>query len=88
MTPVFEFCPDRRSLRRNANTTMPPYRLAASYHVVQNLPTSHRARTLAVDETSGWVYLVTPFLGVNPEHAMSSAKVDPAGNFEVLAIGK
>jgi hypothetical protein len=67
---------------------MPPYRLAASYHVVQNLPTSHRARTLAVDETSGWVYLVTPFLGVNPEHAMSSAKVDPAGNFEVLAIGK
>jgi len=32
-----------------------------SYHVVQNLPTSHRARTLAVDETSGWVYLVTHF---------------------------
>ena len=59
-----------------------------SYHVVQNLPTRQKARTLAVDSDSGWVYLVVPSMGVKPEHAMSARKPDPAGNFEVLAIGK
>ncbi len=59
-----------------------------TYRVVQNLPTEQKARTLAVDSASGWVYLVVPSMGVSPEHAMSSRKADPAGNFEVLAIGK
>lgn len=58
------------------------------YHVVQNLPTRQKARTLAVDAASGWVYLVVPSSGVKSEKAMSTRKPDPAGNFEVLAIGK
>jgi DNA-binding beta-propeller fold protein YncE len=61
-----------------------------SYAVIQDLPTRSRARTLAVDSSTGAVYLVTDFVGVDLTHpggigALKSAPIN--GSFQVLVIG-
>jgi DNA-binding beta-propeller fold protein YncE len=62
-----------------------------SYAVIQNLPTQERARTLAVDSTSGEVYLVTDFHGVDltKTGGIGSLHSDPVpGSFQVLVVGQ
>jgi YVTN family beta-propeller protein len=61
-----------------------------SYAVVQNLPTLERARTLAVDPSSGIVYLVTDLHGVDLTKAggIGTLHSDAVqGSFQVLVIG-
>jgi DNA-binding beta-propeller fold protein YncE len=61
-----------------------------SYAVVQNLPTEERARTLAVDPSSGDVYLVTDFQGADltTPHGIGTMKmVQVPGSFQVLVVG-
>jgi DNA-binding beta-propeller fold protein YncE len=61
-----------------------------SYAVTQQLPTSERARTLAVDDNSGEVYLVTDFRGADLTHqgGIGDLKTVPInGSFQVLDIG-
>ncbi|MFZ0336921.1 MAG: hypothetical protein WAL45_02750 [Terracidiphilus sp.] len=61
-----------------------------SYAVVQNLPTLGRARTLAVDPSTGNVYLVTDYMGVDltPRGGFGTIKPTPiAGSFRVLVVG-
>lgn len=61
-----------------------------TYAVIQSLPTSERARTLAVDATTGEVYMVTDFHGVDLTHAggIGDLKTVPvSGSFQVLVIG-
>ena len=62
------------------------------YAVIQNLPTMERARTLAVDQSTGQVYLVTDLHGVNlrstPASGIGTLKMDPvSGSFQVLVVG-
>ena len=63
------------------------------YAVIQNLPTMERARTLAVDPSTGQVYLVTELHGVNlrsklPPTASAELRVDPVANsFQVPSSG-
>jgi hypothetical protein len=62
-----------------------------SYAVIQNLPTQERARTLAVDSTTGEVYLVTDFHGVDltKTGGIGSLHSDPVpGSFQVLVVGQ
>ena len=61
-----------------------------SYAVIQNLPTMERARTLAVDSSSGEVYLVTDLHGVDLTKmgGIGTLRFDPVpGSFQVLVIG-
>lgn len=61
-----------------------------SYAVVQVLPTRERARTLAVDFSSGDVYLVTDFNGADltTPGGIGTLKTAPiSGSFQVLVIG-
>jgi len=61
-----------------------------SYAVIQNLPTLARARTLAVDSSSGNVYLVTDYMGVDltPRGGFAPIKTTPiSGSFQVLVVG-
>jgi DNA-binding beta-propeller fold protein YncE len=61
-----------------------------SYAVVQNLPTLERARTLAVDSSSGSVYLVTDLHGVDltKSGGIGTLHSDPVqGSFQVLVVG-
>jgi len=61
-----------------------------SYAVVQNLPTQERARTLAVDPSSGDVYLVTDFQGADvskPGGIGTLKMVQVPGSFQVLVVG-
>lgn len=62
-----------------------------SYDVIQTLPTLARARTLAVDSSTGNVYLVTDYLGVDltPRGPFGQIKTAPvAGSFQVLVVGR
>jgi len=62
-----------------------------SYAVIQNLPTVARARSLAVDPSTGLVYLVTDYVGVDLTNtaAFGSVKTSPiAGSFQVLVVGR
>jgi DNA-binding beta-propeller fold protein YncE len=67
--------------------------LTDSYAIIQNLPTMERARTMAVDSTTGLVYLVTTIYGANistPYRAgrPGSVKYGPLdGSFQVLVVG-
>jgi YVTN family beta-propeller protein len=66
--------------------------LTDSYAVIQNLPTMERARTMAVDPSSGLVYLVTDLHGAGLDHpparGIGSLRLDPVeGSFQVLVIG-
>jgi len=61
-----------------------------SYAVVQNLPTQERARTIAVDPSTGNAYLVTDFQGADltTPHGIGTMKmVRVPGSFQVLVIG-
>lgn len=63
-----------------------------SYTVVQNLPTLHQARTMAVNPSSGEVYVVTTLYGADvshtPTNGIGALKVNPIdGSFQVLVIG-
>ncbi len=62
-----------------------------SYAVIQNLATLARARTLAVDSSTGLVYLVTDNMGVDltPGAAFGPIKsASIAGSFQVLVVGR
>jgi YVTN family beta-propeller protein len=61
-----------------------------SYAVIQNLPTLARARTLAVDPSTGAVYLVTDLHGVDLTKAggIGTLHFDPIpGSFQVIIVG-
>jgi hypothetical protein len=63
---------------------------ADTYAVIQNLATLARARTLAVDSSTGRVYLVTDYMGVDltPRGGFGTIKAVPvAGSFQVLTVG-
>ncbi len=60
-----------------------------SYAVIQTLPTRQRASTLAVDPTTGSVYLVTDYLGVNLDRpgGIGTLEQTPVkGSFQVLRV--
>jgi len=62
-----------------------------SYAVIQVLPTRERARTLAVDSSSGNVYLVTDYKGVDlaAPGGIGSMKTNPVGgSFQVIDINR
>jgi len=66
--------------------------LTDSYAVIQNLPTLQQARTMAVDPSSGLVYLVTSLYGADlrnpPANGIGTLKLNPVGgSFRVLVIG-
>jgi hypothetical protein len=66
--------------------------LTDSYAVIQNLPTMQQARTMAVDPSTGLVYLVTTLYGAKLDHPPSNGigtlKLNPIdGSFQVLVIG-
>ncbi len=61
-----------------------------SYHVIQELPTQARARTLAVNASNGEVYLVTNLLGFDRSHngGVGGLQTGPvAGSFQILVVG-
>jgi DNA-binding beta-propeller fold protein YncE len=61
-----------------------------TYAEIQNLPTRQRARTLAVNQDTGQVYLVTDYVGVNLAQPGGIGTLRPApvkGSFQVLVIG-
>jgi len=60
-----------------------------TYAVIQTLPTRQRASTLAVDPTTGAVYLVTDYLGVDlnrPGGIGTLVQRPVTGSFQVLKI--
>ena len=62
-----------------------------SYAVVQVLPTRERARTLAVNSSTGDVYLVTDFRGVDltrPGGIGTMQTIPVNGSFQILDIGR
>jgi len=62
---------------------------ADTYAVVQVLPTRQRARTLAVDPSTGEVFLVTDLIGVNLNEPGSIGSLKPApatASFQVLVV--
>jgi len=61
-----------------------------SYEVIQNLPTRERAHTVAVDSSTGEIYLVTDFHGVDltKPGTIGTMKATPVnGSFQVLVVG-
>jgi DNA-binding beta-propeller fold protein YncE len=74
----------------NGSLTVIRQDVADSYAVVQVLPTRQRARTLAVNASTGDVYLVTDLLGASLAQSggigtLRTASVN--GSFQVLVIG-
>jgi DNA-binding beta-propeller fold protein YncE len=70
-------------IQQNSNTD--------SYAVTQVLPTRERARTLAVDSSSGDVYLVTDYKGVDLDTpaGIGTMKTTPvSGSFQVIDINR
>jgi len=70
-------------VRQDANTD--------SYAVVQTLPTMAQARTLAVDPSTGEVYLVTDVRGVDltkPGGIGTLRSVPIQGSFQVIVVGR
>lgn len=64
-----------------------------TYAVIQNLPTLAQARTMAVDSSTGEVYLVPTLygakLGAPPANGIGKLKMDAInGSFQVLVIGR
>lgn len=64
-----------------------------TYAVIQNLPTLARARTMAVDPSTGDVYLVTTLYGAKlgnpPVNGIGTLKTEALdGSFQVLVIGR
>jgi len=74
------------------SVTIARQHLTDSYAVIQNLPTLQRARTLAVDPSTGLVYVVTTLYGADlknpPMNGIGTLKMKPVpGSFQVLVIG-
>jgi YVTN family beta-propeller protein len=74
----------------NGSLTIIRQDVTDSYAVIQNLPTRQRARTLAVNQSTGEVYVVTDLIGVNLSQpggigTLKTASVN--GSFQVLVIG-
>ena len=74
----------------NGSLTIIHQDVTDTYAEIQNLPTRQRARTLAVNQDTGQVYLVTDLLGVNVAQpggigTLKTASVN--GSFQVLVIG-
>lgn len=66
--------------------------LTDSYSVLQNLPTLQQARTMAIDPSTGLVYLVTTLYGAKltnpPMNGIGKLQMKPVdGSFQVLVIG-
>jgi DNA-binding beta-propeller fold protein YncE len=66
--------------------------LTDSYSVIQNLPTMRRAKTMAIDPSTGLVYLVTALYGANlanpPLNGIDKLQLNPIdGSFQVLVVG-
>ena len=62
-----------------------------SYSVIQTLPTKRGARTMALDQASGTIYVVTADFGPRPAATPDHPHPRPAlapGSFEVLVIGR
>jgi DNA-binding beta-propeller fold protein YncE len=62
-----------------------------SYSVVQTLPTKHGARTMALDESTGTIYVVSADLGPRPAATAANPHPRPAvapGSFVVLVISR
>jgi DNA-binding beta-propeller fold protein YncE len=60
-----------------------------TYAVIQNLATRQRARTLAVDPSTGQVFLVTDLLGIDLAQPGKIGSLKPApanGSFQVLVV--
>jgi hypothetical protein len=71
-------------------TIIRPDTTTDSYAVIQNLPTLARARTLALDPSTGNVCLVTDYLGVDLTQTtgFGTVKSEPIqGSFQVLMVG-
>jgi DNA-binding beta-propeller fold protein YncE len=63
---------------------------ADTYAVIENLPTMARARTLAIDPSTGIVYLVTDTMGVDLSPRGALTNIKPAaiqGSFQVIVVG-
>jgi DNA-binding beta-propeller fold protein YncE len=63
-----------------------------TYSVIQNLPTMQQARTMAVDPSTGSVYLVTTLYGAKLDHppmnGIGTLKMNAVdGSFQVLVVG-
>jgi len=94
-TEAIGYDPDRSliySANGGANGSLTIIRqdVTDSYSVVQNLPTRRRARTLAVNSSTGEIYLVTDIIGVRLDTQGSIGAVQSApvnGSFQVLVIG-
>ncbi len=70
-------------VRQDANTD--------SYAVIQNLSTMERARTLAVDASSGQVYLVTDLHGadISRPGGIGTLRFDPIrDSFQIMVVGQ
>lgn len=64
--------------------------VADTYHVIEELPTQARARTLAVNPENGEVYLVTNIVGFDRNHNGGVGGLQTAavpGSFQVLVVG-
>jgi DNA-binding beta-propeller fold protein YncE len=74
----------------NGSLTVIRQDVTDTYAVIQDLPTRQRARTLAVNHSTGEVYLVTDLMGVNlakPGGIGTLQTVHVNGSFQVLVIG-
>jgi DNA-binding beta-propeller fold protein YncE len=73
----------------NGSLTIIRQDVTDTYAVIQNLPTRQRARTLAVNPSTGEVYLVTDLVGFNLTQPGGIGTLKPApvsGSFQVLVI--
>ena len=75
------------------SVTMVRQHLTDSYAVIQNLPTMQQARTMAIDPSTGLVYLVTTLYGAKLDHppmnGIGTLKLNPVdGSFQVLVVGQ
>jgi hypothetical protein len=64
--------------------------VADTYHVIEELPTQARARTLAVNPSNGEVYLVTNIVGFDRNHNGGVGGLQTAvvpGSFQILVVG-
>jgi len=74
------------------SVTIARQHLTDSYSVIQNLSTMEQARTMAIDRSTGMVYLVTTLYGANlsnpPMNGIGKLQLSPVnGSFQVLVIG-
>ena len=74
------------------SVTIARQHLTDDYAVIQNLPTMEKARTMAIDPSTGLVYVVTTLYGAKltnpPANGIGKLQMNPVnGSFQVLVIG-